>query len=195
MKRVFFVIALLMAFTLVSCGGDGNGSENNDNSGSGAVTTSAPEETLEYFELSIEVDASETPARARVGYPDDCGFVLTHTDWSETLTQSSSDVAVEFFISADYDCYAENQQAAKEEADFYLERKFGAYDGYVCMDDEDFEIEINIFFERVGDLDDVYMTVRIGSASLDMDVDPKAMYEMEDVQKVLSSITYISPTA
>lgn len=60
-------------------------------------------------------------------------------------------------------------------------------------DEESANLEVYIYLGCVAEMDDVYMTFYISSASMDLDADPMALYKLEEVQQVLNSLVYTAP--
>lgn len=172
MKKLFaLLLAAVMLLTLAACGGNGN---------------------LATFEMTCEPDGVEEPAKVTVGYPKN--FTMEETDWCVILTDEKKDVQIEVFFTNDYNCYAVNEEYAKEDYFFYETGTFGSYQGYACMtDEESAEVEVNVYLACVAELDDVYMTFRISSASMDLDADPQTLYKLSEVRKVLDSVVYTAP--
>ncbi len=180
MKRVLaLLVAAMMLLSLCACGGGGGeGAPKNGN-----LTT---------FEMTVEPAGVEEPAKATVGYPKN--FTMEQTDWNVILTDESKDVAIEVYFTNEYDCYAVNQEYAKEEYFFYEEAKYGDFDGYVCMTDEESAmVEVYVYLGCVAEMDDVYVTFWISSASRDLDADPMEMYKLKEVRQVLDSVVYTAP--
>ena len=178
MKRVFaLLLAAMMLLSLAACGKEGG---------------AAPKADLETFEMTVEPAGVEEPAKATVGYPKN--FVMKKNDWNVELTDEAKDVCIEVYMLNDYDCYAVNQEYAKEEYFFYEEATFGSYKGYVCrMDEESAAVDVYVYLGCVAEMDDVYMSFTIGSASRSLDADPMALYKLEEVKQVLNSVAYTAP--
>lgn len=176
MKRLFaLVMAAVMLLSLTACGGDG-----------------AKNENLTTFEMTVEPSGVDEPAKATVGYPKN--FTMEKKDWNVTLTDESKDVQIEVYFTNEYDCYGVNQEYAKEEYFFYEEAKYGDYNGYVCMIDEaSATVEVYVYLGCVAEMDDVYMTFWISSASQNLDADPMALYKLKEVRQVLDSVVYTAP--
>lgn len=171
MKKLFaMILAAVMLLSLTACGGG----------------------SLETFEMSVIPSGVEEAAKVTVGYPN--GFVKEELEWCVTLTDEKKDIAIEVFLVNDYDCYAVNQEYAKEEYFFYEEGTYGSHKGYACMIDEaSGDMEVFVYLGCVAEMDDVYMSFRISSASQNLDADIEAMYRQDAVQKVLSSVVYTAP--
>ena len=179
MKRLFaLLLAALMLLSLAACGGGGE-------------TPKAPKADLTTFEMTCELDYVDEPAKATVGYPK--SFTKEESDWSVTLTDEAADVQIEVFISADTN-YTDGLEYAKEEHFFCEEGTFGEFKGYATMiDEESSDLDVNVYLGCVAEIDDVYLTFRISSASQDLDADPMAMYKLEEVKQVLNSVVYTAP--
>ena len=182
MKKLFaLLMAAVMLLVLVACGGNGDTNKPN-----------APKANLKTFEMSCEPDGVEEPAKATVGYPK--SFTMEQQDWCVVLTDESKDVEIEVYMTNDYNCYDVNQEYAKEEYFFYEEATFGSYKGYACMtDEESATVEVYVYLGLVAEMDDVYMTFYISSASMDLDADPQALYKLPEVRQVLDSVVYTAP--
>lgn len=182
MKRLFaLLLAAVMLLSLAACGG-GEGSPKND----------APKANLETFEMTCEPDGVEESAKVTLGYPK--GFAMEELDWCVTLTDEAKDVAIEVYFTNDYNCYDVNQEYAKEEYFFYEEGTFGDFKGYAYrMDEASSEVEVQVYLGCVAEMDDVYLTFRISSASRDLDADPMALYKLDEVKQVLNSAVYTAP--
>jgi len=175
MKRtIAMLLAVIMLLSLTACGGGAAG------------------ENLETFEMTVEPDGVEEPAKVTVGYPKN--FTKEVKDWCVTLTDESKDVEIEAYFINDYDCYAINEEYAKEEYFFYEEGTFGDYKGYACLSDEASAIlEVYVYLECVADIDDVYVCFYISSASGDLDANPQELYKLKEVKQVLNSVVYTAP--
>lgn len=176
MKRLFaLLMAAMMLLSLTACGEGGSKVGN-----------------LSTFEMTVEPSGVEEPAKVSVSYPKN--FTMEEKDWNVTLTDESKDVVIEVYFTNEYDCYGINQEYAKEEYFFYEEAKYGDYNGYVCMTDEaSATVEVYVYLDCVAEMDDVYMTFWISSASRDLDADPMAMYKLKEVRQVLDSVVYTAP--
>lgn len=176
MKKLFaLLLAVLMLLSLVACGGNGGAKGN-----------------LKTFEMTCEPDGVDEPAKATIGYPKN--FTMKEEDWCVILTDEKKDVEIEVYFTNDYNCYDINEESAKEEAFFYEAGTFGSYKGYACQSDEESaDVEVNVYLACVAEMDDVYMTFRISSASQDLDADPQALYKLSEVKQVLDSVVYTAP--
>lgn len=195
MKKLFtLLLAAAMLLSLVACGGkkdEDSGKKDKDTEASTEESTE-PKTSLETFEMQVEPDGVDEPAKVTVGYPEN--FTMEEKDWCVILTDEEKDVAIEVYFTNDYNCYFENQEYAKDEYFFYEEAEYGDFDGYACMiDEESGDMEAYVYLACVADIDDVYMCFRIGSASRDLDADPQALYQLEEVQQVLNSVVYTAP--
>lgn len=182
MKKVFaLLLAAMMLLSLVACGGNGDTDKPN-----------APKAKLKTFEMTCEPDGVEEPAKATVGYPEN--FTMEQKDWCVVLTDESKDVQIEVYFTNDYDCYAVNEAYAKEEHFFYESGKYGSFDGYATLvDEESASLDVYVYLGCVAEMDDVYMTFYISSASMDLDADPQALYKLPEVRQVLDSVVYTAP--
>lgn len=181
MKKVFaLLLAAMMLLSLAACGG-GEETPKND----------PPKANLTTFEMTCELDYVEEPAKATVGYPE--SFTKEESDWSVTLTNEAKDVQIEVFISADTN-YTDGLEYAKEEHFFFEEGTYGAFKGYATMLDEaSADLDVNVYLGCVAEIDDVYLTFRISSASQDMEADPQALAKLPEVRQVLESAAYTAP--
>lgn len=182
MKKLFaLLLAAMMLLSLVACGEKGDTDKSN-----------APKANLKTFEMTCEPDGVEQPAKATVGYPKN--FTMEQQDWCVLLTDESKDVEIEVLMTNDYNCYDVNQEYAREAYPFYEEVTFGSYKGYACMtDEESATVDVYVYLDLVAELDDVYMTFYIRSASMDLDADPQALYKLPEVRQVLDSVVYTAP--
>ena len=183
MKKLFaLLLAAMMLLSLAACA----------KGGEEGPKTDAPKVDLTTFEMTCEPDGVDEPAKVTLGYPK--GFTMEEKDWCVVLTDEAKDVAIEVYFTNDYNCYDVNQEYAKEEYFFYEEGTFGNYQGYTYrMDEASAEVEVQVYLAQVAEMDDVYLTFRIGSASRDLDADPMAMYKLAEVQQILSSAVYTAP--
>ena len=182
MKKLFaLLLAAMMLLSLAACGENGNTDQPTE-----------PKANLKTFEMTCEPDGVEEPAKATISYPEN--FTMEQEDWCVVLTDESKDVEIEVFMTNDYNCYDVNQESAKEEYFFYEESTFGSYQGYACMtDEESATVEVYVYLDLVAEMDDVYMTFYISSASMDLDADPQALYKLPEVRQVLDSVAYTAP--
>lgn len=173
MKRIFAcILTVVMLLTLTACGGA----------------------NLTTFEMTCEPDGAEGPAKVTIGYPD--GFTMEETDWCVILTDEKKDVEIEAYFLNDYNCYNENQEYAKTEYFYYEEFKFGKYNGYACLTDEASTVmDVYVYLECVGEIDDVYVSFSITSASRSLEKDPKDLFKLAEVRQVLDSVVYTAPAA
>ena len=183
MKKLFaLLLAAMMLLSLVACGEKGETDK-----------PTAPKANLKTFEMTCEPDGVEEPAKATVGYPEN--FTMEQQDWCVVLTDEGKDAEIEVYMSNDYNGYDSNQEYAKEEYFFYEESTFGSYKGYACMtDEESATVDVYVYLDLVAEIDDVYMTFYISSASMDLDADPQALYKLPEVRQVLDSVVYTAPT-
>ena len=188
MKKLFaLLLAAMMLLSLAACGG-GEGETNQTGK------TDEPKVTLETFEMTCEPDGVEAPAKATVGYPKN--FTIEEKDWCVILTDAEKDVEIEACFTNDYNCYDVNEEYAKEEHFFYEAATYGSYKGYVTrVDEESAAVDVYVYLDLVAEMDDVYMTFYIRSASGDLEADPMAMYQLPEVQQVLASVAYTEPAA
>ena len=184
MKKLFaLLLAALMLLSLAAC--DKGETDN-------PATPEAPKVNLKTFEMTVEPDGVDEPAKASIGYPEN--FTMEEKDWCVVLTDEAKDVAIEVYFTNDYNCYDINEEYAKEEYFFYEAGTYGSHKGYVCLNDEaSAEAEVFVYLGCVAEMDDVYLTFRISSASQDLDADPMAMYKLEEVKQVLNSVVYTAP--
>jgi predicted small lipoprotein YifL len=182
MKQLLaLLLAAMILLSLAACGGNGDTNKPN-----------APKANLKTFEMTCEPDGVEEPAKATVGYPKN--FTMEQQDWCVVLTDESKDAEIEVFMTNDYNCYDVNQEYAKAEYFFYEEATFGGFEGYACMtDEESATVEVYVYLGLVAEMDDVYMTFYISSASMDLDADPQALYKLPEVRQVLDSVVYTAP--
>jgi len=182
-KLLALLLAAVMLLSLAACSQE---KDDDDDSVSKAK--------LQTFEMTAEPSGVEELAKATVGYPKN--FTMEQKDWCVVLTDESKDVAIEVYMTNDYDCYAINEEYAEEEYFYYKSEKYGKYDGYVCKSDEQSAaVEVYIYLDCVAEMDDVYMTFYISSASQDLDADPMELYALKEVQQVLKSVAYTAPAA
>ena len=181
MKKLFaLLLAAMMLLSLAACGGSEEG-----------PTNDTPKTQLTTFEMTCELDYVDEPAKATIGYPEN--FTKEESDWSVTLTDEAKDVQIEVFISADMN-YTDGLEYAKEEHFFCEEDTFGEFKGYATMiDEESSDLDVNVYLGCVAEMDDVYLTFRISSASMDLDADPQALYKLPEVRQVLDSVVYTAP--
>lgn len=172
MKRVFaLILAAMMLLSLAACS-------------QGAKLTT--------FEMEVLPTGVEEPAKAAFGYPGN--FKLEEKEFWVELVDEKLDVLIEVFLVNDYDCYEINREYAQEEYFFYEDGKYGDFNGYACMTDEaSSDIEVFVYLGCVEEMDDVYMTFRISSASRDLDADAKKLYQLKQVQEILNSVVYTAP--
>ena len=142
--------------------------------------------------MTCEPDGAAEPAKVTVGYPKN--FAIDESDWCVTLTDEAKDAEIEVYFTNDYNCYTDNEAYAAEDNYFYEAATFGDYQGYITLtDEESANLEVYIYLGCVAEMDDVYMTFYISSASMDLDADPMEMYKLEEVQQVLNSVVYAAP--
>lgn len=183
-KLLAMILAAVMLLSLAAC--DNKVGQNDGNKDTEAKVT------LKTFEMTTEPAGVEELARVSVGYPEN--FAIEVNDWSVILTDEKKDVQIEVYILCDYDCYAINQEYAEEEYYYYEEVKLGDHKGYACLVDEySSMLDVYLYMGCVAEMDDVYMCFSIGSASFDLDADPKELYQLEEVQQVLKSVVYTAP--
>lgn len=182
MKRfIAILLAAMLLLGLAACGGS-----------EGSGTPETPKANLKTFEMTCEPDGVEDPAKATIGYPEN--FTMEEKDWCVVLTDAEKDVEIEVYFTNDYDCYAVNEEYVKEEHFFYESGKYGSFDGYATLvDEESASFDVYVYLGCVAEMDDVYMTFYIRSASRDLDADPKAMYQLEEVRQILNSVAYTAP--
>jgi len=134
----------------------------------------------------------EEPAKVTVGYPE--SFTMEQKDWCVVLTDESKDVQIEVYFTNDYDCYTVNEDYAKEEHFFYESGKYGSFNGYATLVDEaSASMDVNVYLACVAEMDDVYVTFYIRSASQALDADLQALYKLPEVRQVLDSLVYTAP--
>jgi len=183
MKKFFAILlAALMLLSLAACD---SGTED-----PGASTE--PKAKLKTFEMTCEPDGVEEPAKVTVGYPE--SFTMEQKDWCVVLTDESKDVQIEVYFTNDYDCYTVNEDYAKEEHFFYESGKYGSFNGYATLVDEaSASMDVNVYLACVAEMDDVYVTFYIRSASQALDSDLQALYKLPEVRQVLDSLVYTAP--
>lgn len=182
-KLLALLLAAVMLLSLAACSQADDEDEDD-----------TPKVKLETFEMTAEPAGVDELAKATVGCPKN--FTMEEKDWCVVLTDESKDVAIEVYMTNDYDCYAINEEYAEEEYFYYKSEKYGKFDGYVCKQDEiSAAVEVYVYLDCVAEMDDVYMTFYISSASQDLDADPMELYELDEVQQVLASVTYFAPAA
>ena len=189
MKRLLaLLLAALMLLSLTACStsnDDDDDDRRDDNDIEEAVD-------LETFEMEAFPDGVEDPALVTIGYPDN--FTKEDTGWCVILTDEDLDVEIEAYFTNDYNCYDINEEYAEEEYYHYASCSFGKYDGYVCMVDEySANLEVYVYLDCVAEMDDVYVTFYISSASQDLDADPLDFFDLPEVQDVLNSLEYTAP--
>lgn len=183
MKKLFaMLLAAMMLLSLAACAKGGEGGPNTD----------APKADLATFEMTCEPDGVEEPAKATVGYPKN--FTMEQKDWCVVLTDESKDVEIEVYFTNEYDCYAVNEEYAKEEHFFYESGKYGSFDGYATLVDEaSASFDVYVYLGCVAEMDDVYVTFYIRSASQALDADLQALAKLPEVRQVLESVVYTAP--
>ena len=182
MKKLFaLLLAAVMLLSLVACGGNGDTEQ-----------TTEPKVNLKTFEMTCEPDGVEEPAKATISYPEN--FTMEEEDWCVVLTDESKDVEIEVYFTNDYNCYTVNEEYAKEEHFFYEAGKYGSFNGYATLvDEESASLDVNVYLACVAEMDDVYVTFYIRSASQDLQADLQALYKLPEVRQVLDSVAYTAP--
>lgn len=184
MKKLFaLLLAALMLLSLAACDKGETGKP---------AGPEAPNVVLKTFEMTVEPDGVDEPAKATIGYPEN--FTMKEKDWCVVLTDEAKDVEIEVYFTNEYNCYDINEEYAKEEYFFYEAATYGSFKGYVSLVDEaSVQAEVQVYLGCVAEMDDVYLTFRIGSASQSLEADPMAMYKLEEVKQVLNSVVYTAP--
>ena len=147
---------------------------------------------LEEVKLSRQIDFLERTVSVSVGYPKNKGITVEKSDveYSTELKNEKNNYNLEITITEDAN-YEDNKDYAKEE-EGYEEAKFGNYSGY--LEKGEYDIEGYILLEDLSDQNSyIYITFElepIESTVNDKDVDPKTLYDLDEVQKILKSIKY-----
>lgn len=180
MKK-FYAILLTLAIllSLAACGGEEKKSD-------GGSNTKTPSADLQTMEMEIEASGLEELTKVTIGAPK--SMRIEENDWNIVFTDEKQDVQVEAYLLCDYDCYAINQEYAKDEYEGYGEQKFGDFDGYYYISESGYYVEVFVYLGCVAEMDDVYLSFSI--SALEGETDPMELFKLADVQTILSSAAF-----
>ena len=177
-KLLACMLALAMLLSLAAC----DASVEKD---SGSKVSSSKK--LQTVEMEIEASSLEELSKATIGVPKNMS--IEEKDWCYVISDKKQNVEIEAYICSDYDCYAYNQEASKEECEGYGEQKFGDFNGYYHIDGSGYYVEVYIYLGCVAEIDDVYLSFTIGALEGSSE-DPMKLFNLEDVQTLLCSAAF-----
>ena len=145
---------------------------------------------LEETKLSLEIDALERTVSASIAYPKDKGITVEESELKseKTIKNEKNNYSLDMSLFEDT-TYSANKEGAKDE-EGYEEVKFGEYSGFI--EKGTYDIEGKILFEDLPNTS-IYLSFvleAIEDTVNDKEVDPKSLYDLEEVQKILKSIKY-----
>lgn len=185
MKKLFsLILAGILALAVTGCGnGGGNSGTDNDT----AKTETASQAGMKTITLTA-TDADETTEKSVViSYPEEGTELTEYEDdpSSIMLTNESKDyeLTFELLMGKGYNDYKE----ALSDHDGFIEQTFGSYSGFSYNSAGAYETDILL---EEADAYDAYLVVYTTPAEYTDEESCKAAFELEEVQKILSSIEY-----
>lgn len=153
-----------------------------------AIVIFACGEKMEEVSIPLQIDFLEKTVSVTVGYPK--GAIVEDSDFGDgkIIKNEAKNYSVDISITED-STYANNLEYDKENYDGFEEVKFGKFSGYVIKGT--YEVEGKILLEDLSDQNAfIYLNISVEPIDDEGDVEPTAIYELSDVQKILKSIKY-----